>query len=496
MNGLVIRHRALVEGVLLLGVPLLVICSLWLTRSNEVTPVQCLLGLALFFMPWAAYVRWRERKSEEIPVLAMISFMYFLYYVPPLFWGDLSLADAHSPIGRRLPDEAITSALLMSLLGVTCLWLGMRSQIGSFLVPQSLRFVSLKPNRLNYVRLVLIASSLLSLFDSSLLMFGEGGRNAINIVVSVVPVLAFAILFRLYLRREATLPDKILIGGFLLVRFLSGMSSGWLGVFASTVVICAVLYVAERKRIPRVALILVIAFTLFFQVGKEDFRKQYWKEQRPAGRIERMSFWAEASFSKWQEALSDPSGDGLKEVMNLSVSRLSLLTQTANVLEQTPSVVPYQYGRLYSYMVITVIPRFVWPEKPSVNDANQFYQVAYGLTREEDLEGVSIAVGVLTEGYMNFGWPGAMGIMFILGIFFGFYQRAFLSSGSGLLLTGLAIVLLPQFLSIESQMAQYLGGLLQQVALTVALMSPVIQVKRNPESRATGTLPYQFEHAG
>jgi hypothetical protein len=55
-------------------------------------------------------------------------------------------------------------------------------------------------------------------------------------------------------------------------------------------------------------------------------------------------------------------------------------------------------------MFITLIPRFIWPDKPSVNDANQYYQVAYGLTTEENLDGVSIAVGVMTEGFINFGW--------------------------------------------------------------------------------------------
>jgi hypothetical protein len=125
-------------------------------------------------------------------------------------------------------------------------------------------------------------------------------------------------------------------------------------------------------------------------------------------------------------------------------------------------------------MLITLIPRFIWPDKPSVNDANQFYQIAYGLTREEDLNGVSIAVGVLTEGYISFGWLGAMGIMFLLGVFFDFYQNAFLTKQSGIILTALGIVLLPQFLTIESQLAQYLGGVVQQVILTLLVMLPAM----------------------
>jgi hypothetical protein len=39
----------------------------------------------------------------------------------------------------------------------------------------------------------------------------------------------------------------------------------------------------------------------------------------------------------------------------------SLLQQTANLMEFKPGRVPYQQGRLYSYIGITLIPRFLWP---------------------------------------------------------------------------------------------------------------------------------------
>jgi hypothetical protein len=228
-------------------------------------------------------------------------------------------------------------------------------------------------------------------------------------------------------------------------------------------------------------------FALFFQVGKEDFRKTYWKEgsadvasgPTQGGRVERASFWVERSFAKWQETFADPNIRTLTDAITPSVSRIALLNQTANVIDMTPSVVPYQYGALYSYLGVTLIPRFLWPNKPSVNEANQFYQVAYGLTAEDDLGQTSIAAGTLTEGYMNFSWPGAVGIMFLLGIFLDFYQTTFLSNKSGALLQAVGVVLLPTFLSIESQMAQYLGGIIQEVVVILIVMLPAIKLTRS-----------------
>jgi hypothetical protein len=275
---------------------------------------------------------------------------------------------------------------------------------------------------------------------------------------------------------------------------MAGMASGWLGVFTSILIICGSLYVAERKRIPRFALLVVVAFTLFFQVGKDEFRRAYWVERYPPpSQMERLAFWVETSFEKWNDAITNPSADTLRETMSPSVNRLSLLNQTANVVDKTPALVPYQYGRLYSYMFITFIPRFIWPDKPSVNDANQYYQVAYGLTSEDNLGGVSIAVGVLTEGFMNFGWLGAFGVMFLLGVFFDFYQSTFLSRESGILLTALGVVLLPQFLAIESQMAQYLGGIVQQVLFTLIVMAPALKFGRSRKVRVPVHLQYAQE---
>jgi hypothetical protein len=400
--------------------------------------------------------------------------MYWLYYGLQLFWGDLLINIANSGVGREAEPGRITEATLMAAVGVISIWLGLRSGIGAFLKPRKMPELSIKQSRWNYVRGVLVLSSLLSFMEPSLLLFGVGGRQPLSILVSIVPMLAFMLLFRAYLRGEASSLDKALIAGFLVARSIGGLSSGWLGSFASIIIACSAAYIAERRRIPRIAVGAVVAVVLFFQVGKEDFRRAYWTEATEASKIERVSFWVNSSLDKWSDALADPSGRTAQTLFGGSLSRVSLLTQSANVLEQTPSVVPYQYGKLYSYLFITWIPRVVWPDKPSVNDANQLYQVAYGVTNEEDLGSVAIAVGVLTEGYISFGWPGVVVVMFLLGIVLDLYVRFFFGPSSGLVLSSLGIVLLPQILGIESQMGVYLGGIIQQVALSLLVLLPVL----------------------
>lgn len=468
------------------GLPIGVICLFWLTRSNEVTLGQALLALLLFYLPWHSYLRWKASEKSDLPVFSMISFMYCLFYAVPLFWEPHTISEVSSSVPRDLSDASVTRALLMVVLGVCSLWLGMHTRLGQFFVPRNLK-INLAPSRRIYIRGVLAVGCLLNVYDLSPYILGEGGRQLTTIVVSFVPMLAFVILFRDFLRRDTTHLDRILMATFVVTRFFNGLSSGWLGVSMSLIIICGVVYLAERRRIPQVAVVLVVLFILFFQVGKEDFRKTYWGEgsqgvaETPSqgGKIERASFWVERSLEKWRQTFDDPNIQTLRDALTPSLSRVSLLNQTANVIELTPSVVPYQYGWLYSYMGVTLIPRFVWPDKPSVNEANQFYQVAYGLTAEEQLSQTSIAAGTLTEGYINFSWPGALGIMFLLGIFFDFYQTTFLASRAGPLLQAMGVVLLPTFLAIEAQLAQYLGGIIQEVVVILIVMLPAIKITRS-----------------
>src|SRR5260370_42463231 len=128
-------------------------------------------------------------------------------------------------------------------------------------------------------------------------------------------------------------------------------------------------------------------------------------------------------------------------------------------------------------MGITFIPRYFWPEKPSVNDASRWYQVQYGLTDPARLSSVSIAVGSVAESYINFGWFGPVLVILPLGIFLGSFERIFLQSDSGVMLSCLGAVLVPQLLAIEAQMAQYVAGLGQQIALVLLVLIPTLELR-------------------
>ena len=107
---------------------------------------------------------------------------------------------------------------------------------------------------------------------------------------------------------------------------------------------------------------------------------------------------------------------------------------------------------------------------------------------KEGLQTVAIGVGVLAEAYISFGWLAVVIIMIMMGIFYDAYRTIFFSSRSGLLMMAVGIALLPQMVGIESQMAGYLGGLVQQIVFILIIFAPVIRWRRKEGFESNGRL--------
>lgn len=471
-----------------IGVPLVITAFFDYTSSYDISLAQAVAAFLLCWMPWAAYRKWLRGERQKIPLFAFLAAMFWLAYAVPLFWSKHEL---NTYFGRRiLTEEAITESLYLAVVSVVCVWLGMKAAANLHWLPRIGADVSDSPNRWNYLRLVFIIGTLVKIVVP-ITAFGAGGRQIVSNFENTVSVVSFAIFARYYLRGKLGEFDKLLIFGYILIALVLGVASGWLGSVVGIGVVCLVVYSYERRRFPVMVAFLVLPVILFFQPAKEAFRDRYWQANSTGSPIERVGFWVDNSWKLWSNAFAEQNGQKAEELATGSLRRISLLQQTANVMELTPNKVPYQHGSLYSYIAVTFVPRFLWADKPSVNDANHWYQVSYGLTQEKHLSSVSIAVGTAAESYINFGWFGPILIMFPLGVFLGSFERIFLHADSGLLFSSLGAVLIPQLLSIESQMAEYVAGLAQQIFLVVLVLIPTLESRARKKEfrRPVGLYP-------
>jgi hypothetical protein len=460
----------------LLGPPGGTIVFLWVTRTGPVTTVGLLCAFLLLLVPWASFLRWRQQNRGGLPVFAMLGFVYWWWFAVGMFWLQRTLALG---FGRIVHTESVDDAMLLALVGVGCLGLGMRVRVNP-LPPSRHLEMDDKQTSWHYVRFVLVAATLVSLVPGADSLLGPDGQHILDILFSTVPTVALLLLLRKCLTDKGSLLDRTLLWVYFPVKIVNGLASGWLGSVVGIGFICGVMYFRVRRKIPLTMVAVSVVAVLFLQVGKKEFRNSYWEKGEAGGVLERATSWLNGSASKWSEALNSKGSDSTFQLSSESLERTSLLPQVSHVLDVTPSQIPFQGGQTYSYMLITLVPRFVWPDKPSVNDANRYYQLAFGLSTARTVKGVNIGAGCLAEAYINFGWPGVICIMFVIGIILGIYERSFLAEDSSTLFLAIGVSLLPGILGIEAQMSAYLGGVIQTVLLTMLVFLPVL---RRPSGR-------------
>jgi hypothetical protein len=452
--------------------PAAVTAFLWVTRASDVTTLGVLDAFLLFLIPWVSLLIWRQNRSGGLPIFALVGFVYWWFFTIALFWLDQVVSMGRFGI---VVAQSTDAAMLLAIVGVLSIGAGMKVPV-RVLQPAHQLEIDDHPTSWIYVRSVMAVGTLAKLVPGSTKLLGTEGRQIMEILISTVPTVALMLILRRCLLNKGSKLDRAMLWIYFPVSLLGALASGWVGSSTSLAVLCGAMYILIRRQVPWKLIAVGVVVVLFLQVGKKDFRSQYWYGEADGGLAEKAASWVSGSASKWSDALQGKNGgDSTQDLSGQTLQRTSLLVQVAHVLDMTPSQVPFQEGQTYSYMATTLIPRFVWPDKPTVNDANRYYQVAYGLTSLKDVDGVNIGVGCLGEAYINFGWYGAVIIMFAIGVILGIYQRAFVSKSSSTLFLAIGLALLPAVLGIESQMSAYLGGVIQHILLTIVVFLPVLR---------------------
>jgi len=444
--------------------------ALLLTASRHSwTYVQALLAFSLMAIPCFAYADWRRTRRTQIPLFAVLAAAHMVFYCLSVFWTGLLWESAAG---------TATAVLAMANLGVLGLKVGMR--IGASGLPLSrVHMPDVPDDTRNWWLIRAIAACQVFV---PFLPVGAGGdfRQVISIVLYFIPLVAFLILWDAVLRGRGAPVDKALVIVFLAASILAGLATGWLGGCVGTLVLASIAFVRVRHRLPAVPLAGVVLAMLFLQGGKSAFRERYWYGNGDAGPVEKARFWIATSVERVATLAGQPNGEDLHDSLEAPLlTRSSLVTESATVYENTPSLVPYQYGASYRYLLVTLIPRFLWPGKPSVNDANRFYQLAYGVTQAEDLDHVAIGAGLIPEAYMNFGLAGIPVVMCLAGIVLGVFERLFLGRQAGVFASAVGLAYVLQLLSLNGQAAAYFGGMVQIVGLTVLIFLPGLRFKKS-----------------
>lgn len=223
-------------------------------------------------------------------------------------------------------------------------------------------------------------------------------------------------------------------------------------------------YISGGKRIPWLVIALTFAILAVLHTGKTRMREKYWEEEYPAPTLSQLP----AYFMEWIDHGLQPTGGG-KSASQKMLERTSLMHILCLIVDCTPHRQDYLYGRTYAHVLPQLIPRFFWPEKPRSHIATYELAIYYGLQDEEATNTTTIAFGLVTEAYANFGLFGTA----LLGMFWGFWLKKLQiwSTYSPMFsFAGLLMVLLTAWaFSAELTMAAWVSSFEQAVIVVLGL---------------------------
>jgi hypothetical protein len=435
---------------------------------------QTLLAVVLIVICTYPTARYFARKEKGLPTIAIFAIAYAMHFAFPFFVRDAVIDLVYGEVKALAPGD-VSAALIMAIAGICSLLLGyykFRSSKGSKALPQATLNLEKRKAILFCFVIGLLLPLLFNLksvipqeYQQPLSSILGLLQNQILVVIGVLAWLAYGCsLSRWY---------RLWLYALVIIASARGISTGML---EEALIPIGVFFISKwlyTRRIAVAPVIITVVMVVFFSPVKGDFRKVVWfGEEGDAAEMSssaKASLWVDQAAEYWGETLS--GSRGIAEGTDSAVARTDFIHQLAHIYSLTPGTVPYKYGETYSYFAIAVIPRAIWPDKPEVGSANNYYAVTYGITTEEGIKTATFGVSILGEAFINFGWFGVVFIMGLLGVIIAMLEHVFggLKSGAGGRAVFVAFFVF--FLNgIGSSTEIMFGGILQNLVCGSALL--------------------------
>jgi len=443
-----------------LGCAGLIAAVLWFVfRSGGDFNLDTVLGIGIVILASLPALRWAGKTETWFPAFEIGMLTCIPFYAVPLLTGQEEL----SIYSEATVNEAAFLVLIymgMANLGFNLL---RNPEVAppwatSSLVPEKAYGRIPLGVALNTVYLYV------SCFENVIPYAFEGTLRAFFFGVGILCTFILARLLGLgLLSRNAT----FFFIGNLALQIVFLFSQLYLISGLSLVMLALIAYSAAQRRVPWFVLIGFVSLLALLHSGKSEMRRVYWEEKKPAPTVVELP----AFFSEWVGYSLQASGsdEALETKKPTIFDRASLIHMLSMSVERVPETLPYLHGESYVDIPAQVIPRFLWPDKPSSLLANVRLALYFNLIKIESAFEVSIAFGMIAESYINFGYlgVGVLGLLFGLGFkrIAQLAQNAPQFSALGILM----ILLTAWSFQIELVLATWLSSLFQACVVCIGL---------------------------
>jgi hypothetical protein len=401
--------------------PWLVGFSMAVTVWSFFTPNPLLTICSIWMLPLLASLLWFR---GEPPALLFGCTIQWLQATAAIFYCNFQNISIVSDWEQGSPE--FEKATWLSMAGVLVLGIGMRVALGSG--NRNMAHEAQSETRSLQIRRLFIWYLIAFVFFSFL------GRVAFSIPQLTQPLLAFRTLhwvlvylvaYSVFINRKDYMFLVLVVILEVLTGFL-GFFGGFKDVFfVMLVALPGASFIFQGRRLllfgllASTALFLSILWTAV-KVDYRQFLNQGSGQQEVVVSIEQ-------SIEKLLELVGAKNAADLNPAFNDMLMRISYVHYFALTIQSVPTYIPYEKGALWWGALQHIFtPRLFFPNKPGISDSDLTrYYTGHWVAGTE--EGTSIGIGYFGESYIDFGPVGMFAPIFLLGMFFGFLYRFFVS---------------------------------------------------------------------
>jgi len=374
---------------------------------------------------------WVNYGALGIPVLPMLSLLFYIFYGLPLILGNtLTAFDASELLSAGLSVGMFLTAASLAAWpffgvgrGPVISPAGSRAMRYSRSIRMRAKNNIAATEELNRLIFLGLAGGIIFNYAFAANYLGFLGPFSSVVRAGVLPLASVACYMMGFARGSGSLTGErwaIALCGFIILTILS--MSGLFLVGAAMYGAAVLLgYVLGARRVPWAVLGCLFLVFSILNAGKGHTREEYWAPQSQSlqsSSVLRLPSMMANWFITGLESFgsSEQTGPSLLE-------RTSLLHMVLAVQQVTPRIIPYLDGKTYEMLPAMLVPRFLQPDKIESQAALNFLSVHYGRQTAEATSSTTIGWGLVSEAYANFGNPGVIGVGALFGVLCGFLMR-------------------------------------------------------------------------
>ena len=391
----------------------------------------------------------------RIPVMPLWGVGYFALFGMPFLKSEREA-------GITSFDPALVSEVLgLTVLGAACCFLAFYAPFFQWV--ENMTPVLRQPwdlRRAPKSGVILCGVGILAHYISLTMSVGMAFLQPL-LLLSKSATMGLLTLFLLQLRGKLSLQLKIFLWGFALpIEYLFAMGTG--AVYNAVIVLAPLLfcYCAERRQVPLVWISLILGvFIIPFLGFKHEYRSYAWygegDVQVSSSPLQRGLFFVQLVTNR----LTEGGVESYSVSVETTEERSSQLELLANVMEQTPRIVPFWKGETYASLLWAFIPRVLYPNKPTKVLGQEFGH-RYGILNETD-EDTSINLPhQVVEMYINFGKLGVFLGMLLIGCIYRAIAALLGRTGSGERALIIGCTICGVLLTLDADFSLVFGGVI------------------------------------